>query len=222
MTNNRSLQTGFSEATDGRGQPVLVIPGFLNNDAYMRPLHSKLSAQGYQVHGWACGLNMGPSQKVADSLEKRLKQIYEESGGKKVSLIGYSQGGIYARELARKYPDFVLHVITMGTPFGMKDSRVSKVHNLFNAQVKDQDINQIMITPPPVSTLSIYSKNDGFVDWQACLNAPAPNASNVEVVSSHIRMPFDEATHRVLFDFLAKPAYVATPTPRADRNGIKK
>lgn len=204
MKNSGSSRTSFNAASSvaTNGLHVLVIPGFLNNDAYMRPLHDKLTAHGLQVHGWAYGINLGPSQKAADHLETRLKQLYEESGRQKVSLIGYSQGGIYARELARKYPELVRCVITLASPFGMNDTRVTKVYSLFQPTQKDSPPKDIMITPPPVFTVSIYSKNDGVVNWRSCLNAPSPFARDIQVQSGHLRLPFDEETFKVIAESL--------------------
>ena len=221
MKNSRSSHPPFNAASSAvtTGIHVLVIPGFLNNDAYMRPLHDKLTAHGLQVHGWAYGINLGPNQKAANHLEARLKQLHAQVDGEKISLIGYSQGGIYARELARKYPDLVRCVITLASPFGMDDARVTKIYGLFQPAQKNSPPKDIMITPPPVFTVSIYSKNDGVVDWRNCLNTPSPFARDIQVQSGHLRLPFDEGTFKVIAESLNHK--LASGTPSMSQNGSK-
>lgn len=189
-------------AEQGDGHPVLVIPGFMTNDMYMSSLKESIAQQGYVAYGWAGGLNMGLDVDEAARLEERLSQIYAENGNQKVSLVGYSLGGVYARELARKHPDMVRDVITLSSPFGLDDERVTGIYAHFHGEA--QNAHQAMLLPPPVPTLAVYSKNDRFVDWQTSINPPSSGARNAEVSSGHIALPFSGEALDIIAGELAR------------------
>lgn len=189
-------------AEQGDGHPVLVIPGFMTNDMYMSSLKERIAQQGYVAYGWAGGLNTGLDAEEAARLEARLSQIYAENGNQKVSLVGYSLGGVYARELARKRPEMVRSVVTLSSPFGLDDERVTGVYAHFHGAA--QGAHQAMLLPPPVPTLAIYSKNDRFVDWRASINPPSSGARNAEVSSGHIEMPFSDEVLDIVAEELSR------------------
>jgi pimeloyl-ACP methyl ester carboxylesterase len=103
-------------APRGDGQPVLVLPGFMASDGSTRVLRRFLAQLGYRAHGWGLGRNVGPSSEMAGGLAQRLEELRRRHG-RRVSLVGQSLGGIYARELARRYADDVRQVITLASPF---------------------------------------------------------------------------------------------------------
>lgn len=189
-------------AEQGDGHPVLVIPGFMTNDMYMSSLKDRVAQQGYVVYGWAGGLNTGLDAEEAARLEERLAQIYAENGNQKVSLVGYSLGGVYARELARKHPEMVRDVVTLSSPFGLDDERITGVYAHFHGDA--QGAHQAMLLPPHVPTLAVYSKNDRFVDWQTSINPPSSGARNAEVSSGHIALPFSDEARDIVVDELAR------------------
>jgi pimeloyl-ACP methyl ester carboxylesterase len=199
---------------DGDGHPVLVLPGFLLNDQYNARLQSCIAEKGYNAYGWAGGFNTGLNEDSAQHLRDRLHEIYAANGGKKVSLVGYSLGGVYARELAREFPDMVRDVITMGSPFnvdGKADpslpSRLRTVYEFFNPGNERIDaafVRDRSLTPPPVPTTSIYSKSDAVVGWTASLNPDAPKAENIEVSGSHMGLPFNPLAIAAVLDRLAQ------------------
>lgn len=104
-------------APRGDGHPVVVLPGFLGSDGYSAALRRYLAGLDYQVHGWGLGRNLGPRPGVMEALEARIRSLYEHYGTP-VSLVGHSLGGIFARELARQFPEWVRQVISLGSPFG--------------------------------------------------------------------------------------------------------
>lgn len=187
-------------------EPVLIIPGFGTNDAYMSSLHEALRTAGHATYGWAQGLNTGIDTHEATALGRRLRQIYEENGNQKVSIVGYSLGGVYARELARRYPDMVESVITFGSPFGMADERLADVYRAFHGAAQSAHTATALLQPPPVPTTSIYSFADKIVPWENSLNPRAPQAENLPVQAGHLRMPFDAATAKIITDRLAEPS----------------
>ena len=196
----------------GDGHPVLVLPGFLAGPLSTDLLRNVLRRLGYRVYDWGLGTNMGYRASMKESLPARLHQIRERNGGRKVSLIGWSAGGIYARELARGLPDDVRSVITLGSPFrgNHQASTAWKVWRLVNRgadateSVSQQALNR-RATPLPVPTTCIYSKSDGIVAWQCCTSVPAPRTENIEVRSSHLGYGHNVQTLSVIADRLAQP-----------------
>jgi hypothetical protein len=129
--------------------------------------------------------------------------------GRKVSLIGWSLGGIYAREIARRRPAAVRQVITLGTPFAGsgEHTNVGWIYKLLSGHSPriDPALTARLRATPPVPTTSIYSRTDGVVAWQACLEARGPRAENVEVEASHIGLVCHPKVWRVVADRLAQP-----------------
>ena len=197
----------------GTGQPVLVLPGFTGSDSMTAPLRSQLADKGYRVYGWQGGINTGLNPDTITHLVARLKAIHAENGGKKIALVGHSLGGIFARELARDYPDMIDRVITLGSPFGMSDAEapamLAQVYKLVNpkgdpTELTDPDLLKRRQTPPPhIPVTSIYSQTDGVVPWRACLNPREALTENIHVPSSHIGMIYHPVAVAAVLDRLA-------------------
>lgn len=202
-------------APQGDGHPVLILPGFLTNDLYTAALRRNLSKKGYKAYAWEGGFNLGLGEKTAEHLSRQLHRIFEESGGRPVTIIGHSLGGVYARELAREFPDLVRGVITLGTPFGIAaqggeatPKHLRRIYEFFNPgsnHLDDADLHRRGLTPPPVPTTSIYSRADGVVDWRASLNPRTPLTENIEVISTHMGMLFHPHILLAVLDRLAQP-----------------
>jgi hypothetical protein len=196
----------------GDGHPVLVIPGFLAGPLSTDLLRNILRRLGYRVYDWGLGYNMGYRDSMKETLPARLRYIRERAGGRKVSIIGWSAGGIYARELARAFPDDVRSVITLGSPFrgNHQASTVWRVWQLVNRGTEaTESVSEAALMrraqPLSVPTTCIYSKTDGIVAWQCCTSLPAPETENVEVNSSHIGYGHNVETLSVIADRLAQP-----------------
>ncbi len=169
---------------------------------------------GYKAYGWEGGINAGLRDSTVEHLHKRLKEIYEENGHQKVSLIGHSMGGMYARCLAHEFPEMVRDVITMGTPFGIGMNKeatpgwlANTIQFLSHAKytLKTHGMAERLLTPPDLPTTSIFSKTDGIAGWQACLNPKTPWTENIEVTSSHMGMICNKGVLAILLDRLAQP-----------------
>ena len=195
-------------APRGDGHPVLVLPGLLAGDFSTVPLRRFLRAISYDARGWDLGVNVGPT----DALRKRLEELLMKARGpssQRVSLVGWSLGGIYARELARAHPHAVRSVITMGTPF--RDISASHAARLVPIRpggrpLRDaHDLRAQLRRPVPVPTTSIYSRTDGIVHWQSCLETEGPERENVEVACSHTGMGFHADVLGVVANRLAQP-----------------
>ncbi|MEA2627087.1 MAG: hypothetical protein QOD06_3132 [Candidatus Binatota bacterium] len=196
-------------APRGDGHPVLVIPGWLTGDRSTLPLRWFLRRQGHHVHRWGLGRNLGPSAEVIQSLADRFHAI-RRTHGRAVSLVGWSLGGIYARELARAHPEDVRSVITLGSPFRNPDAttavRVARRLRLQRPVTGDRrEIYRRLAEPPPVPTTAIYSKTDGICAWGSCIETEGPLAENVEVGSSHCGMAYHPGVLYVIADRLAQP-----------------
>lgn len=198
----------------GDGHPVLFFPGFLTTDGYTSALRERVAEAGFKTYSWDAGFNLGLDAETAQHVAQRLHEIYAENGGRKVSLVGYSLGGLYARELAREFPDMVRSVVTLGTPFGRMDDPsqasplpIEKIVRFFTKNSMHDDhaaIGARCLTPPPVPTTSVYSRNDGVAEWEASLNPKTKLAENVEVYGSHLGMTVNPLTIAVVIDRLSQ------------------
>jgi pimeloyl-ACP methyl ester carboxylesterase len=195
----------------GRGDdhPVLILPGFLAGDSSTVPLRSLLQGQGYWVHGWRLGRNLGPTPEVVDGLVERLLELHDRHG-RTVSLVGWSLGGIYARRLARRYPDLVRQVITLGSPFRITPDDRSAASAWFD-QLKplhridhDDVLPNLEGVPLPVPSTAIYTRTDGVVRWWQCLETVGEHAENIEVRGSHSGLGFNPAVIYAVSDRLAQ------------------
>ena len=174
----------------GDGHPVLVFPGMGANDATTLPLRSFLDRLGYRTQAWGQGFNVGPRDGVLQRCAADVRALAEQHG-QPVSLVGWSLGGIYAREMAKEMPEHTRSVITLGTPF-TGHPRATNAWRLFEMlsgqSAHDPALMARLRTPPPVPTTSIYSRTDGIVSWQCSLNEVGPMTENIEVHASHTGM----------------------------------
>jgi len=169
----------------GDGHPVLVLPGLLAGDATTVPLRQFLTAKGYDVSGWGRGPNLGPREGVLDGMREHLAQLHAKSG-RKVSVIGWSLGGVYARELAREAPDSVRQVITLGSPiYGNPEtsSNAWAVYKVVSGRGAVQPAERGE-GPPPVPTTSIFTRTDGIVGWGCSIETKGPQTDNIEIVGA--------------------------------------
>jgi len=208
----------------GRGDhhPVFVMPGFLGDDSSTLPLRFHLRAWGYWAHGMRGGQNLGPTPQVLAGIDERLVKLHGRHG-RKVSLVGWSLGGIYARELAKRAPECVRQVITLGTPFAAMRgaTHAEGLYKLLNgnaAQLTDALASRLRATPP-VPTTSVFSKSDGVVCWRGCIEQRTPLSESVEVGASHLGMVTHPEVLRVVVDRLAQPEGRWRPIRRGERAG---
>lgn len=198
----------LDKAPRGDGHPVMVLPGFLGADGYNAGFRRYLTKLGYAVHGWGLGRNLGPREGVLESLEERITFLAERYDGP-ISLIGHSLGGIFARELARAFPERVRQVISLGSPFGEGRMIASYPARLFSALNPPEDLpidQGILHVAPPVPTTAIYSRGDGVVNWQTTLQrAGHALTQNIEVRGSHCGMTFNPAIWYLVADRLSQP-----------------
>jgi triacylglycerol esterase/lipase EstA (alpha/beta hydrolase family) len=192
----------------GDGHPVLFVPGFGATDGSMRVMRKIFSQLGYSTYGWGLGRNVGMNKRIKEGLSRRLEEIFTRHG-QKVTLIGWSLGGVYVREMARASPQLVRRVITLGSPINghPEANNVSALFHFVNRNKKinlDWDGFQKRRIPPPVPCTAISSKTDGIVAWRCSQEEPAPNTENVKVVSSHFGLAVNAQVIKVVAERLAK------------------
>ena len=197
----------LSTAPAGDGHPVLVLPGLAAGDLSTAGMRHYLRTMGYAPHGWGLGVNLGPRPGV---LENGLACLTELSGryGRKVSLIGWSLGGIYAREYAKVVPEAVRQVITLGSPFtgNPKANNAWRFYELAAGhKIGAPELHEPLRQPPPVPTTSIWSRTDGIVNWRCSVEREGPQCENIEVFASHFGMGVNPAVLYAIADRLAQP-----------------
>jgi pimeloyl-ACP methyl ester carboxylesterase len=190
----------------GDGHPVIVFPGLGASDFTTVPLRNFLRARGYTAYSWTEGFNFGPRRGVLNGCRAQVAALADKHR-EKVSLIGWSLGGIYARELAKEQPGNTRCVITLGTPFAGPPHATNawRFYELVSGQsVSDHELASQLHQAPPVPTTSIYSKSDGIVAWQCSLNEEAPHTENIEVHASHVGMGMNPLALYAIADRLAQ------------------
>jgi pimeloyl-ACP methyl ester carboxylesterase len=167
------------------GPPALVIPGFVANDRTTMELRRALAEGGWRVHPWAMGWNFGATEDIIDRLAQRIESIWD---GRKILLVGWSLGGVFARELARKVPDKVRAVVTLGSPFS-GDAHWNNVWRLYEwvagHKVDEPPIERIF-DKPPVPSLAIWSAKDGIVAVRAAKGLAHESDEAVEMECGHM------------------------------------
>jgi len=200
----------FAAKRRGGRHPVLVLPGFTASDRSTRPLRTLLRDKGFEAHGWGLGANVGPHPHVVDGLDRRLAELHRRSGVP-VSLVGWSLGGIYARELARAHPERVRQVITLGSPYRFRGGDASHASELYAAVAPQHDpfdgrrVAEEDRPSLPVPATSIYTRTDGIVDWRACIDRVGPMAENIEVYGTHYGLGYNVAALIAITDRLNQP-----------------
>jgi pimeloyl-ACP methyl ester carboxylesterase len=206
----------------GDGQPVVVFPGLAASDTSTLLLRQFMRRLGYPGYGWAQGFNVGPRHGVIAGCRERVLEVAEKYG-RKVSLVGWSLGGVYAREVAKLHPDLVRQVITLGTPFA-GPPRATNAYPLFRLlsghRVEDQRLLEHLREPPPVPFTSIYSRTDGVVHWQCSVQRHGRLYENLEVSASHIGLGFNPIALYAIADRLAQAEGRWRPFPREGLHGV--
>ncbi|MEM9532168.1 MAG: alpha/beta hydrolase [Pseudomonadota bacterium] len=193
----------------GDRHPVLFLPGFLTSSRATWPLRRYFAGLNYASHRWKLGTNLGYNDEMRERIADRILNLQRRYDSK-VSLVGWSLGGIYARELARDLPDSVRQVITMGSPFrGVPEStNVLRIYNYVTSNHLERDRHLLdgIADPPPVPTTALYSRSDGVVAWQGTVeNSPRQDVQNIHVGGAHVGLGFNARALIALADRLAQP-----------------
>ena len=207
----------------GDGHPVLVLPGFMAGDRSTKPMRSLLSDLGYDAHGWGLGRNVRIDVTREAEMNALLRRIYDESGGRTVSIVGWSLGGVFAREIAKAAPDLVRQVISLGSPIS-NDRNHSNARRLFEyLNGKDPEPLKAgrygqLDEAPPVPTTSILTRTDGVVGWRGSVQKPGGQTENIVVHASHTGLGVNPCVMLAIADRLAQKEGAWRPF---DRGGLR-
>ena len=200
------LQTNpFKTAPRGRGERVLVWPGFGASYASTAALRSYLRLLGYRTSGWDLGVNSGD---VLTTLNVLKKHVMLESENARIILVGWSLGRYLAREVARDCPDRVRHAVTLGSPVvgGPKYRSIARAFAVNQGSLDEIErlVDERYQRPLTVPVTALYSKSDGVVAWQACIDERSPNVEHVEVRTSHAGFGFDARAYQIVAERIAQ------------------
>ncbi|MFN2376257.1 MAG: alpha/beta fold hydrolase [Candidatus Binatia bacterium] len=189
----------------GRGELVMLLPGYGAGDASTAVLQGFLRLLGYNAFGWGLGRNTG---KVDRLLPLVLEHLDEIDPDRQVHLVGWSLGGYIARETARERPDRVRSVITLGSPV-IGGPKYTTVAERYRSQGIDLDELERLVdarydTPLTTPVTAVYSRADGIVAWEACIDRRSPGIEHVEVATTHIGLGFSPEVYRIIADRLAR------------------
>jgi pimeloyl-ACP methyl ester carboxylesterase len=205
-----SLRLLMRRLPKGDGHPVLVLPGFLASDVSTRPLRGVLRDLGYAPYGWGLGRNFKFNDEREAAMRALVDRIYA-AHGRKLSIVGWSLGGVFARELAKRSPEKIRSVISLGSPITRhRDfSNARWLYDAINGPPDGERALQLnrLGEAPPAPTTSVFSKTDGVVAWRGSLQAPDPRnaqTENIEVPASHFGLGVNPLVIYLIADRLAQ------------------
>jgi pimeloyl-ACP methyl ester carboxylesterase len=192
---------GLPRGRAATSRTVMLLPGFGAGPRSLVALKRHLHRRGHAVSDWGLGRNTGRVPQLRDALRERVSTLVRASGGP-VTLVGWSLGGYIARELAREHPELVRRIVTLGSPV-VGGPRYTATARWYASQGSDlEQIERVVkdryAKPLQTPVVAIYSKRDGVVAWQACIDRWSPHVRNVEVHESHFGMGFAPDVLRIV------------------------
>jgi len=213
-------------APRGDGHPVMVLPGFMASDTLTQGLRDFLERLGYEVHAWELGRNPGLRLDLCEKLEARIEAIRGASH-RRLSLVGWSLGGMYARAIAHRRSDDIRQVITMGTPFRVsaEDGGKGAIARMYvklnpNASADPLMASGLARLPTPVPSTSIYSRRDGIVSWASCVEQCDARRENIRVHGSHCGMTYNPLILAIVAERLGQREHAWRPFRPSGLNAL--
>jgi len=203
----------LSGRAEGDGRPVIVIPGFMVHDVISVRLRRTLAAAGYDARGWGMGLNRGLRHDTMELLVGLLERVHVETG-RKVVLVGWSLGGLFAREVAKLRPDMVERVVTLASPFS-GDPRANNVWRIYERvaghPVDHPPIDVRISEKPPVPTIALWTRADGLVAPHCARGEEGERDIEIEVDCTHLDIISNPRAVSAILDALVLD--VSAPVP---------
>ncbi len=211
----KRVEAKLAREFQGRDRSVVVIPGLFTNDNRTRMLRRVLARAGYDAHGWGLGRNMPIKVDILDRLAAELDRK-GLNGGTKLSLVGWSLGGILAREFAKAHPGWIDQVVTLGSPFsaGPRDNRAWRVYELAaDHKVDAPPLNADTRAKPPCHTTAIWSSRDGIISVPSARGQPGERDVDIEIRCGHFAMSCaPDAMRAVLYALQHAPSVSSSKT----------
>jgi pimeloyl-ACP methyl ester carboxylesterase len=198
----------FAGLPKGNGQKIIVCPGFATDDIITIPLRKFLKSLNYNPIGWGLGRNHGNVPELLELLNKKVESEFAKDK-QKIILLGWSLGGYIARESARDNQEKIEKVVTLGSPVvgGPKYTAIAEIYaNQQKIDINDleKEIDERYQIPIDLPMMSIYSKKDNIVGWEACIDYYSPKVINKEIISTHIGLIANWESYSLIAEFLAK------------------
>lgn len=196
----------MNKLPEGDGHTVVCMPGFMASERSLNPMIKFLEDRGYTAETWSQGRNLGLRPGLVENLLDHLDDITQKTG-RKASLVGWSLGGIFAREIAKMRPDTVRQVLALGSPFAGPPSatHAARLYEFMTGHApEDPPVKMQIDEVPPMPFTSIFTKTDGIVNWRTCIQKGAGDFDNIEVKASHCGIGVNPAAFYVLADRLAQ------------------
>lgn len=208
LTSFYAMRPLLSNLPKGDGHGVLVLPGFMASDTSTWPMRNLLRELGYDAIGWDLGRNIRVDRAKIEAMKGCVDALFERTG-RKISVVGWSLGGVFARELAKMVPDKVRMVISLGSPIsGDRDKtnarRLFKLMYGNKSRAERHNSFTDLAKAPPVPTTSILSKGDGVVHWRGSVQEQGEQTENIEVFASHIGLGVNPSVMIAIADRLAQ------------------
>jgi len=206
ITRDRFAPPPFPEdAARGHGQPVIVVPGFCALDETTARLRRFLNRQGFAARPWSCGPNLGPTRSALRAFERLLVETADNYGAP-IALVGISLGGTIAREIAKRRPGHVAHVVTLLSPIHLPVptplAPLARIASMVWADDSRERVREIA-EPPPMPMTALVAPRDGIVDWRCCVPDAAPNVETVYVEGGHLTIGSNPQAQRIVAARLA-------------------
>lgn len=189
----RAVRRGDAIAAAERPRTVMLLPGFATHPVRMRHIAASLRAAGHRVSHWGMGFNWGASAERFERAEARLIELADRHG-EPVALVGWSLGGLFAREIAKRRPEAVAKVITMGSPF----SHSPRANNVWRAyqfiaghRVDEPPVTVDLKAKPPCETIALWSPRDGIVHPRAACGRPGERDRAIALRCTHMGFAYD-------------------------------
>ena len=194
-----------ASAPRGDGHSVLVLPSLARGDPYTAQVREFLTAIGYSAHRWHLGVNVGPTRRLLDGAADLLTELFDRDG--KVSIVGFSMGGLFARWLCHRMPDRVRQIITVCSP--IRDPArnfwipLTPILGLWPG-VDLRQLADEVARPLPVPGTFLFSRDDGLVNSDACRDTSASPDDNIEIGGPHVLIAQSQETMAILAQRLAR------------------
>ena len=203
----------LKHAPRGDGHPVITLPGYRSDDTAMLAMRRYLARWGYVPYPWGLGANLGIGYQRIDYEQRMLGKLENvvEKHGAPATLIGWSQGGVIAREVTKRRPNLVRQVIVLGSPLA-DAPEATTLFRIFRRTSAEEITNELMsvmrevASPlPNVRCICIYSGSDGIVSADIAQDLVSPNVENIRVTSSHLGMVVNPMVLFIIADRLSQP-----------------